>query len=480
MQTPPSSSSSSRPPGLDAGGRGEGLQVHDTLRGKARRPQATESGSSLTCNYGSDREGEGKWSEERGKRLDTASTTRKQKRKGRETLAHRARAQALELAESRARATNGKGNSTARGTRAEDDAEATTRAATHTARARERKAQGGALGRGSMCRLRPRHRANENENGNGRGSKESATNGKGRGATRGAADADAEAGGTGDRVPRLRLSRRCSYWREERADERGKKEKDTRDTRAQELPGSACSCGCSDRKAQEPQRKGGRRRGESSGSCAGSDSDSGSCSGPSATSPRGGGPDQVVTPPALQKSPQHDWYFVSRASVYTHHAPLTSGRAAAACAGLAPCRSRPCACGARVSRGGGARLARLKNQPVAGVSVPASPTPLDITPLDTPPPGAVGTRARLMDRLEEERRQVAADATVVPLAEADTDAGVQAEAVLRKKAQVRVRLAAAKREQESERVLLADDDAGGAVGENGREEELKSRIRARR
>ncbi|KZP24029.1 hypothetical protein FIBSPDRAFT_889247 [Athelia psychrophila] len=120
-----------------------------------------------------------------------------------------------------------------------------------------------------------------------------------------------------------------------------------------------------------------------------------------------------------------------------------------------------------------ARLARLKNQPVVGVSVPASPTPLD-----TPPPGAVDTRARLVDRLEEERRQVAADATVVPLAEAD--AGVQAEAVLRKKAQVRVRLAAAKREQESERVLLSDDDAGGAVGANGREEELKSRIMARR
>ncbi|KZP09367.1 hypothetical protein FIBSPDRAFT_964046 [Athelia psychrophila] len=65
-----------------------------------------------------------------------------------------------------------------------------------------------------------------------------------------------------------------------------------------------------------------------------------------------------------------------------------------------------------------------------------------------------------MERLEEEKRQ--------------------AEAVLRKKAQVRVRLAAAKREQENERVLLADDDSGGAVGANGREEELKSRIRARR
>ncbi|KZP24036.1 hypothetical protein FIBSPDRAFT_1042574 [Athelia psychrophila] len=56
-------------------------------------------------------------------------------------------------------------------------------------------------------------------------------------------------------------------------------------------------------------------------------------------------------------------------------------------------------------------------------------------------------------------------ATAGPLAGAD--AGVQAEAVLRKKVQVWVRLAAAKRERESERVLLADDDVAGGVGENG-------------
>ncbi|KAF7981004.1 hypothetical protein HWV62_35835 [Athelia sp. TMB] len=120
-----------------------------------------------------------------------------------------------------------------------------------------------------------------------------------------------------------------------------------------------------------------------------------------------------------------------------------------------------------------ARLAKLKNESVAGISIPASPSPVDNS--EPSPSVDAGARERLLSRLEQAKRQAEGSPRT---ADVDTvDVGVQAEARLKKQAQVRVRLAAAKRLQEKEHELMESGNFN--MGGGSREEELKMKIKGR-
>ena len=142
-----------------------------------------------------------------------------------------------------------------------------------------------------------------------------------------------------------------------------------------------------------------------------------------------------------------------------------------------------------------ARLAKLKNEPVAGV-LPAVSAGLKSDDADgggTQASADDDIRARLLNRLEEEKRQITSpelDSPYPTLPAANTSRTLKAaldpqtaEAKLRKQAQVRVRLAAAKRAAGDRPPSGSVDDAysnADEMRESGREASLKAKLRERR
>lgn len=133
-----------------------------------------------------------------------------------------------------------------------------------------------------------------------------------------------------------------------------------------------------------------------------------------------------------------------------------------------------------------ARLAKLKNEPVAGVS-PSAASPTPIMEQQPTPSTIHDIRARLLSRLDQEKRLGAQAVEQNPTGtnevldnESGSNAGLDpqalaAESKLRKQAQVRVRLAAAKRNGST---LKSNTDDTGAS--SAREESLKDKLRERR
>jgi hypothetical protein len=143
-----------------------------------------------------------------------------------------------------------------------------------------------------------------------------------------------------------------------------------------------------------------------------------------------------------------------------------------------------------------ARLAKLKNEPVAGVPPTADlndPNHEDRQQSST----GDDIRARLLNRLEEEKRQIISPEQVPPqtaLLTHETNMGSTsgldsqaAEAKLRMQAQVRVRLAAEKRAAEepplsspAQKDVMNGANEEVAKGFGGREESLRAKLREKR
>lgn len=121
-----------------------------------------------------------------------------------------------------------------------------------------------------------------------------------------------------------------------------------------------------------------------------------------------------------------------------------------------------------------ARLAKLKNETIAGIP-PSTPTP-PLTPSITSPPVDLlaPLRSTLLEKLQAEKEKAgeAPSEPLTPTNEVPEDAdpteneALQAESKLRKQAQLRVRLAAAKRESATE--------------ESQREDALRAKLRSNR
>jgi hypothetical protein len=144
-----------------------------------------------------------------------------------------------------------------------------------------------------------------------------------------------------------------------------------------------------------------------------------------------------------------------------------------------------------------ARLVQLKDEPVAVILPSATPSDLGADGAknigdarDTTRDSSTDQiRTRLLNRLEEERRQIPQAATVLPdparsAAEMHPGAGLDsqaAEAKLRMQAQVRVRLAAAKRVAGGYSAFSKDATVGteGDAVVIQREESLRARLRER-
>lgn len=135
-----------------------------------------------------------------------------------------------------------------------------------------------------------------------------------------------------------------------------------------------------------------------------------------------------------------------------------------------------------------ARLARLKNEPVAGISPDDVRSGHDSEPPQTPSPSSSTTkmdnRAKLMDRLEDAKRQVrvgstAAEISGPTLSKTDSTSkppvdtiSQQAERKLRQQAHLRIKLAVAKR-------TAVDRPSCNSPLDAGLEESLRAKLKGR-